>query len=108
MKQYTVEITDEALADMEQLYHHIACILHAPENAIGQYNRISDGILTLDTLPERFHIMDSEPEHSNGIRRMPVDNYLVFYVIEEDRVIVTNVLYSGSDIGRRVTVHTRT
>lgn len=23
MKQYTVEITDEALADMEQLYNHI-------------------------------------------------------------------------------------
>lgn len=27
MKQYDVEITDEALADMEQLYNHIFCIL---------------------------------------------------------------------------------
>lgn len=45
--------------------------------------------------------MDSEPEHSNGIRRMPVDNYSVFYVIKENRVIVTNALYSGSDIGSR-------
>lgn len=46
--------------------------------------------------------MDSEPERSNGIRKMPVDNYLVFYVIKEDRVIVTNILYSGSDIGSRL------
>lgn len=102
MKQYTVEITGEALTDMEQLYNHIAYTLRAPENAMGQFNRISEEILKLDTLPERFRIMDSEPEHSNGIRRMLVDKYSVFYVIEEDRVIVTNVLYSSSDIGKRL------
>ena len=38
MKQYTVEITDEALADMEQIYNHITYVLLAPENAMGQYN----------------------------------------------------------------------
>lgn len=27
MKHYTVEITNEALVDMEQLYNHIACVL---------------------------------------------------------------------------------
>lgn len=102
MKQYTVEITDEALADMDQLYDHIAHVLLAPENAMGQYNRIADEILRLDIFPERFRIMDSEPEHSRGIRRMIVDNYSVFYVIKEDRVIVTDVLYSASDIDSRL------
>lgn len=102
MKQYTVEITDEALADMEQLYNHIAFVLLAPENAMGQYNRIADGILKLDVFPERIRIMDSEPEHSKGIRRMPIDNYSVFYIIKDDRVIVTDVLYSASDIEERL------
>ena len=37
MKRYVVEITDEALADMEQLYNHIAYVLQAPENAMNQY-----------------------------------------------------------------------
>ena len=37
MKHYTVEITNEALADMEQLYNHIAYVLQAPENAMDQY-----------------------------------------------------------------------
>lgn len=50
MKQYTVEITNEALADMDQLYNHIAYVLQAPENAMDQYNRIADAILTLDTM----------------------------------------------------------
>lgn len=102
LKRYTVEITDEALEDMEQLYNHIALKLLLPENAMGQYNRIADEILKLDSLAERFKIMDSEPEHTKEIRRMPADNYSVFYVIRGHRVIVTDVLYSASDISKRL------
>lgn len=47
-----------------------------------QYNRIADEILTLDTFPERFRIMDSEPEKRMELRRMLVDNYSVFYTIQ--------------------------
>lgn len=54
MKQYTVEITDEALADMEQLYNHIAYVLLTPENAMGQYDRITDEILKLDVSQSVF------------------------------------------------------
>ncbi|MEZ3468477.1 MAG: type II toxin-antitoxin system RelE/ParE family toxin, partial [Schaedlerella sp.] len=81
MKQYTVEITNEALADMEQIYNHIAYALQAPENAMDQYNRIADAILTLDTLAERIHIMESVQERRREIRRLLVDNYSVFYVL---------------------------
>lgn len=102
MKQYTIEITNEALADMEQLYNYIANDLLAPENAMGQYNRIADEILKLDIFPERFPIMDSNSEGIRGIRRMVVDNYSVFYVVKGDRVIVTDVLYSASDIEKRL------
>lgn len=102
MTQYTVEITDEALADMEQLYQYIALNLQSPENAMGQYNRIADAILKLDMLPDCFRIMDSESEHANGIRRMLVDNYSVFYVIQGEKVTVTDVLYSASDIEKRL------
>ncbi len=98
MKQYKVEITQEALTDMEQLYNHIAYVLLSPENAMGQYNRIADAILQLDQMPERFRIIDSTLEHSKELRRMLVDNYSVFYVIKGERVVVTNVLYTASDI----------
>lgn len=87
---------------MELLYNHIAFVLLAPENGIRQYNRIADEILKLDVFPERFRIMDSEPEYSKGIRRMVVDNYSMFYIIKEDRVIVMDVLYSASDVGKRM------
>lgn len=56
-----MEITDDALADMEQMYNHIAFVLLSPENAMGQYNRIADAILKLNVMPERFRVMYSEP-----------------------------------------------
>lgn len=48
MKQYAIQITDKALGDMEDIYNYIANILQAPENAMGQYNRIADAIQKLD------------------------------------------------------------
>ena len=102
MEQYKVEITKEALQDMEDMYNYIALELLSPENAMGQYNRIADEILTLDTFPQRYRIMDSEPEKQMELRRMIVDNYYVFYTICVDKVIVTDVLYTASDIEVRL------
>ena len=102
MERYVVDITDEALADMDALYEHIAKKLLAPENAMGQYNRIADAILTLETYPDRFGLFDSEPEYSLGIHKMVVDNYLVCYVIDTGVVTVTDVLYGASDIHKKL------
>ena len=102
MVKYRVDITDEALGDMELLYEYIAFKLLAPENAMEQYNRIADAILTLDSYPERFGLFEYEPEHSMGVHKMIVDNYVVCYVIDSGVVTVTNVLYGASDIHKRL------
>lgn len=98
MKFYKVRITDAALDDMNEIYRYIAYELLSPENAIGQYNRIADAILTLDQIPERYRIMQTAPEHSRKVRRMLIDNYSVFYIINDDCVDVMNVLYTPSNI----------
>jgi plasmid stabilization system protein ParE len=102
MKQYSVQITNKALEDMEEIYTYIAEQLQAPENAMGQYNRIAEAIQELNVFPERVRIMASEPEHTMGLRQLPIDNFSAFYVIEDDKVIVTRVLYSASDISKRL------
>lgn len=102
MERYKVEITKEALQDMEDIYNYIAVELLSPENAMGQYNRIANEILTLDAFPQRYRIMDSEPEKRIELRRMLVDNYSVFYTIRDNKVIVTDVLYTASDIEARL------
>jgi toxin ParE1/3/4 len=102
MKQYTIQITDKALADMEEIYNYIADQLQAPEAAMRQYNRIADAIESLVMLPERVKLIDIEGECGLSLRQMLVDNFSVFFHILAERVIVTNVMYSASDIGKRL------
>lgn len=102
MKQYKVQITNKALADMEEIYNYIAIQLQAPENAMGQYNRIAKAIEGLNVFPERTKIMEPEPEQTIGLRQLVVDNYSVFYIINDMKVIVIRVLYSAMDISRRL------
>ena len=83
MKQYVVRITDKAMADMEEIYNYIAIQLQAPENAMGQYNRIAEAIEGLNVFPERVKLVESEPERIMGLRQLVIDNYSVFYVIKE-------------------------
>ena len=63
---------------------------------------IANAILTLSSFPEKYRVMRPETERLREIRRMVVDNYSVFYLIRGDRIIVTNVLYSASDIETRL------
>lgn len=67
MKQYVVRITDRALADMEEIYNYIAIQPEAPENAMGQYNRIAEAIEGLHVFPERVKLMETEPERIMGL-----------------------------------------
>ena len=102
MKTYNVKVTDAALADMEEIYNYIAFTLLSPANAIAQYERIAEAILSLNILPERFKVMNFTGKELEKLRRMPVDNFSVFYVITDDSIIVTNVLYSALDISQRL------
>lgn len=102
MKRYKIQITNMALSDMEEIYNYIADQLQSPETAMEQYNRIADAIETLDVFPERIKLIDTKEERVLELRQMPVDNFSVFFHVREDRVIITNVLYSASDIANRL------
>ena len=102
MRTYEVLISDKASDDMEAIYTYIAETLFSPVAAANQYDRIADAILSLDVMPMRIKLMDSEPEHSKGLRAMVVDNYTVIFVIRVDTVYVVRVLYGASDISKRL------
>ena len=46
--------------------------------------------------------IESEPVKRMELKRMLVDNYLVFYAICGNKVIVTVVLYTASDLEARL------
>jgi plasmid stabilization system protein ParE len=83
MKKYKVEITNEAINDLERIYVYIATSLLSPDIASGQYERITQNILKLATMPERYRLIELEPERSRGLRIMPVDNYSIIYLVKD-------------------------
>ena len=102
MKPYDVLISDKAQAEMEGIYTYISETLLSPMAAVNQYERIAEAILSLETMPKRIPLMDDEPERSKGLRLLIVDNYAVVFVVRNETVYVTRVLYSASDLRRRL------
>lgn len=51
-------------------------------------------------MPERYSAVEWEPWASMGMRKVPVDNYIVFYLVDTVKLTVTviRVLYNGRDI----------
>ncbi len=94
---YKIILTNDADADLREIYEYIAFELQAPENAAGQLDRLEEHILGLQTFPERFRKYGKEPWSSRNLRIMPVDNYKVFYIPNEteNTVTVLRILYDG-------------
>ena len=97
---YKVSYSPAAQDDIRAIFTYIAFELQAEQAAQGQVNRIREAVRKLDTMPERHEIADWEPWSSMGMRKLPVDNYIVFYLADSDDMTVTviRVLYGERDI----------
>lgn len=105
---YEVVTTDQADSDLRGIYEYIAFELLSPEHAAGQLDRLEENIVGLEKFPEKFRLYEEEPWHSRGLRVMPVDNYLVFYIPDQDAGIVTviRIMYAGRDANSQLNEHT--
>jgi toxin ParE1/3/4 len=97
---WEVFYTDDALQDLEDIHDYISLILLEPGIAEKQTNRIMDAADTLEHMPLRYRLYEHEPWHSKGLRVLPVDNYLIFYLPDElkNTVAIIRIMYGGRDI----------
>ena len=102
-------ITEQADADLRGIYEYIAFELLSPENAARHLDRLEESIIRLEEFPQKFRMNDKEPWCSRGLRIMPVDNYVVFYILDEDTktVTVVRVMYNGRDVDTQLNQHTK-
>lgn len=98
-KTYTVKITSQAEGQIQEIIHYIAHELKAPDAALHLLDVIEDSFASLTDFPQRVALVDEEPWRGNGIHRLPVKNFLVYFWIDEDNmnVQVTAVIYSKRD-----------
>lgn len=97
---FKVNYSPEALEDLKEIYTYIAKDLLAPQTATTLIKHIRDNICSLGFMPARYVLVDWEPWHSMGVHRFPVNNFIVYYLIDNDQmsVSVARILYNGRDI----------
>lgn len=96
---YEVKITNQAREQMSEIIDYISQELFAPDAANNLLNKMEKSILALREFPEKNQLIDEEPWRTEGIRRIIVDNFLVYYWIDkaEKRIQVIAVIYSKRD-----------
>ena len=101
---FNVSYSAEARQDLRDIYEYIAYELLAPETAAGQTERIMKAARSLEKMPMRHRLYEEEPWHSQGVRVLPVDNYLVFYLPDETKATVNiiRIMYGGRDVDKQL------
>lgn len=99
MQEYKIKITKYAFSSMEEISDYITYDLKSPKAAVNTLKTIWNEIKKLSTMPYRIPLVDEEPWHSQGIHRMLVKNYFVYFWIDEvnRKVQVTDVIYAYRD-----------
>lgn len=96
---YKIVYTEQSERDLINIYRYVAINLSVPETAKKQVDRIMNAIKGLDEMPLRYKLYQNEPWNSRGLRLLPVDNYLVFYiVVEEETVAIVRIMHGGRNI----------
>jgi toxin ParE1/3/4 len=101
---YDIEIAKRVQFDMRIIYEYITDTLLEPAVAEKQLTRIEDAVYSLEQMPERFRRYEKEPWRSRNLRVMRVDNYVVLYIVDNKKRVVTviRVMYGKRDIEREL------
>ena len=99
MEHYEVRITPFAEKAIQEIGLYIAGNLRSPQTGIRMLSLIRREIEALDTMPARYPLTSEKPWHDQGIHRMSVKNFFVYYWINEDEktVQIIHVLYARRD-----------
>lgn len=96
---YTVKITSQAEEQIQETIYYITHELKAPNAALHLLDTLENSIASLSDYPQRVTLIDEEPWHTKGIRRLPVKNFLIYFWIDDAnmKVQITALIYGKRD-----------
>ena len=99
MNEYEVRVTRLALEQIKEIVHYISNDLLAPDAADRLLDTMKEEITNLSHLPKQHALIEEEPWRNEGLRKIVVKNFLIYYWVDDDnsRVQVTAVIYSRRD-----------
>ena len=93
MKKYAIEYSKESKQDLIGIKQYIKYNLQEPETAQKLIYKIRKEINNLKNNPETYAIIDDDIIRKIEIRKLIVDNYIVFYRIFVNNIQIVRVMY---------------
>ncbi|HHY08390.1 MAG TPA: type II toxin-antitoxin system RelE/ParE family toxin [Corynebacteriales bacterium] len=92
---YGLKLTPKANDDLDEIYSYITGELDAEKAAMRLFEKIETSIMRLRDFPFSCNHVNDEFLKMKGYRKLIVDNYIAFYVVDEEQrqVVVMRVLY---------------
>ena len=99
MKTYKLVFSQTAENDLMDIYLYVKNQLLEPKIADILIRKLESEILSLSNMPQRFSLVTDQRLSRLGIRKTIVDNYIVFYLVEEktNTVYIVRILYARRD-----------
>ena len=96
---YDVEVTLYAESALQEIGQYIVVNLQSPQNAISTLSAIRKEIRSLCFMPARIALTPDEPWRTEGIHRLQVKNFYVYFWINEAKKLVQiiNIVYVGRE-----------
>lgn len=100
LERYRIKINPRAIRELDRIYEYIANEKQAPQNALGQVNRIKNAILSLQIFPQSHQERNEGRYGGKGYRQQLIDNYMVIFRIDEKEktVYVVTIQYQGRNL----------
>ncbi len=95
MKKYNIEYSKESKEDLIEIKQYIKYNLQEPETANKLISKIRKSIRTLKDNPEIYAIIDDDIIRKLEIRKLIVDNYIIFYRIKNDSIEIVRIMYGS-------------
>lgn len=93
MEKYNIEYSKESKEDLIGIKQYIKYNLQEPETAQKLISKIRKEISSLKHNPKICSIIDDDLIKKLEIRKLIVDNYIVFYRIKNDNVEIVRIMY---------------
>ena len=102
---YKIEYSQTALDDIKEIVAYISRELSNPEAASKLAEKIIEKGNSLSDFPYGRSVYSPIRKLKHEYRTIPIDNYIMFYWIDESKkkVMIVRVVYSKSEISKIIT-----
>ena len=93
MSKYKIEYSKDSKQDLIGIKQYIKYNRQEPKIAENLINKIRVEINNLKDNPEIYSIIDEDIIKKLEIRKLIVDNYIVFYRVKNDTIEIVRIMY---------------